>query len=690
MIEELPAMAVVVPTYRRPGQLRDCLASLSAQLSPKDELVVVHRQEDVASAEVMADFPRAVAVEVTVPGVVRAMDAGARSTTASVVAFTDDDAIPSPTWLAQLREHFRDGAVGGVGGRDRVWFRSAVLTSDLDLAVGQVSSWGAHQGNHHLGKGAARRVDVLKGVNMAWRRSALAFPRGLAGHGAEAHNEMGIAAWARRRGFTIVYDPTILVDHYPGERFDQDGRIHRTARAAADEAYNLSLTTQAFGHTNRLRVTLRGILIGEASTPGLARSIAGRLGIAAPAGHLIASVRGRLKASVAPRLTFRPLEDKPSIVVLAHDVHARGGMERCLLEQISRLREQFSLRVVSATMEPRIHGVEYIRVRLPARPFLAKFGLYYWLAPLMARISRDDMVVSVGALSGRRPDVVLLHYLHSSYSGPRGSSTSDSGLGPRRAYAAVLHRLFVALERSQYGSGSPCVVAVSPGLAEEVRTEYAAADVRVVSNGVDDTYFRPSAKQGEALRKQLGVPSGEFVVAFVGGDWRRKGLDLCIRALGRLHGRDGGTMHLVVAGHGDTDAFQRLARAEGVEHLVHFVGQVETSAGIYALADVLLLPSGYETFSMVAHEAAASGVPVIGTEVHGVREIIQAGGGVLVTRDADDIAGALERLARDPAHAAELGKAAQAYAHEFTWEGSARGLAEVLASVTRRVRPAKA
>jgi glycosyltransferase involved in cell wall biosynthesis len=361
-------------------------------------------------------------------------------------------------------------------------------------------------------------------------------------------------------------------------------------------------------------------------------------------------------------------------------------MERCLLEQISRLREHFSLRVVSATMEPRIQGVEHIRVRLPVRPFLAKFGLYYWLAPFMARISHQDMVVSVGALSGRRPDVVLLHYLHSSYSGPRGSSTSNSRLRPRQLYAAVLHRLFVALERRQYGSGSPCVVAVSSGLAEEVRSQYPAADVRVVPNGLDDTYFQPSAEQGDVLRKQVGVPGGEFVAAFVGGDWRRKGLHLCIRALGRLHGGKGGTVHLVVAGQGDTDVFQRLAQAEGVEHLVHFAGQVDTSAGIYALADVLLLPSGYETFSMVAHEAAASGVPVIGTEVHGVREIIQAGGGILVNCDADDIAGALEQLVRDPHHVAKLGAAARAYARDFTWERSAKGLAEVLTSVTSRVR----
>jgi hypothetical protein len=170
-----------------------------------------------------------------------------------------------------------------------------------------VSRWGGHIGNHHLGSGAAREVDVVKGVNMAWRRSALAFPVGLAGIGAQPHNEIALAAWARANGFRLIYDPRITVDHYPGERFDEDGRNHRSARAISEEAYNLSLATMAWTHTSRLSVTLRGVFVGEASTPGVIRWVAGRVGLASRVRGTIPAVVGRLRAARAPRLTFRPV-----------------------------------------------------------------------------------------------------------------------------------------------------------------------------------------------------------------------------------------------------------------------------------------------------------------------------------------------------------------------------------------------
>lgn len=301
-------MAVVVPTYRRHEQLRKCLAALTSQTRKPDELVVVHRPEDRASAEVIRAFSSARPVTVHEPGLVQAMEAGAAATTAEVLAFTDDDAVPARDWVQRMAAPFADAAIGAVGGRDRVWKAGVVEDTDECRTVGVVTRWGGHIGNHHLGKGEEREADVVKGVNMAWRRSALAFPVGLAGRGAQPHNEIALAAWARGRGFRLLYDPRIVVDHYPGERFDDDGRNHRTAGAISDEAYNLSMATMAWSHTSRLRVTLRGVLVGEASTPGLARWVAGRLRVASRVSGLAPAVAGRLRAARARPLTFRPVD----------------------------------------------------------------------------------------------------------------------------------------------------------------------------------------------------------------------------------------------------------------------------------------------------------------------------------------------------------------------------------------------
>jgi glycosyltransferase involved in cell wall biosynthesis len=301
----MSTLSVVVPTYRRPQQLHQCLTGLAGQTAAPDDLIVVHRPEDEDSARVVDVFPFARAVLVHESGVLQAMEAGARETSTEIIAFIDDDAVPSRDWVRRLREPFEDETVGAVGGKDLVWEAGVPLESAEYLSVGVVTRWGGHIGNHHLGTGEARTTDVVKGVNMAWRRSALAFPLGLAGSGAQPHYEIAMAAWARARGFRLLYDPRITVDHYPGERFDEDGRNNRTAGAISNEAYNLSLATMAWSHTNRFRVTVRGILLGEASTPGLGRWTAGRLGLVSPARGLVPTVAGRVRGALARQLAFR-------------------------------------------------------------------------------------------------------------------------------------------------------------------------------------------------------------------------------------------------------------------------------------------------------------------------------------------------------------------------------------------------
>ncbi len=90
---------------------------------------------------------------------------------------------------------------------------------------------------------------------------------------------------------------------------------------------------------------------------------------------------------------------------------------------------------------------------------------------------------------------------------------------------------------------------------------------------------------------------------------------------------------------------------------------------VYELADAFVLASGYETFSLVTFEAAASGLPILATPVNGVRELIEDGrNGFLVAPDPDAIAERLRRLAADPALRERLGAAARRSALAFSWE----------------------
>ena len=87
---------------------------------------------------------------------------------------------------------------------------------------------------------------------MSVRRSLLRFPVGLRGEGAQVFNELAMCLAVADQGRKVVYDPRAQVDHYPGERFDEDRRTDRTLRAAANAAFNESFVLFSLRPGNRL------------------------------------------------------------------------------------------------------------------------------------------------------------------------------------------------------------------------------------------------------------------------------------------------------------------------------------------------------------------------------------------------------------------------------------------------------
>jgi GT2 family glycosyltransferase len=293
-------ISVVVPSWRRPADLRRCLAGLSMQARAADEVVVVRRDVDLPTAEVIAGAPLDV-VEVVVdrPGVIAALVAGASAATGDLLAFTDDDAVPCADWVARLLTHFADATVGAVGGRDRIQHGPAATAPPTD-DVGRLSTWGRLIGNHHRGAGPPRDVSVLKGVNMAFRRAALALPLDVRGGGAQVHFEVAACLWARAHGWRLLYDPALVVDHFAGARFEGDRREHESREAARARAHNL-VAGILVGRPDLLwRRAIYGLLIGQREVPGLVRAAA-----AIPrrewevVDRLPPSVRGQLSALVA-------------------------------------------------------------------------------------------------------------------------------------------------------------------------------------------------------------------------------------------------------------------------------------------------------------------------------------------------------------------------------------------------------
>jgi FkbM family methyltransferase len=208
------------------------------------------------------------------PGQVAALNAGLKAISSDVTAITDDDAAPHRNWLALLLAHFLDPTVAGVGGRDLV---QGSVRSPREI-VGIVGAYGRVIGNHHRGAGPARRVDVLKGSNMAFRTTRLrefGFDERLRGAGAQVHNDMTISLRIRAVGGILIYDPAVLVDHHVAPRIAGDDRMAHRFSAVRDEAHNETLALLDYlPDDRRLPFLFWTLLCGTRRNPGTVMLVA--------------------------------------------------------------------------------------------------------------------------------------------------------------------------------------------------------------------------------------------------------------------------------------------------------------------------------------------------------------------------------------------------------------------------------
>lgn len=114
---ECPDVSVVVPTYNRAAKLANCLAALKRQtIIERTEIVVVDDGSDDQTGDVVRSHGVRLIVHGTNRGAAGARNTGIGVTSAPIVAFTDDDCVPSPTWLESLLRHYSREDVLGVGG----------------------------------------------------------------------------------------------------------------------------------------------------------------------------------------------------------------------------------------------------------------------------------------------------------------------------------------------------------------------------------------------------------------------------------------------------------------------------------------------------------------------------------------------------------------------------------------------
>jgi glycosyltransferase involved in cell wall biosynthesis len=225
--------------------------------------------------------------------------------------------------------------------------------------------------------------------------------------------------------------------------------------------------------------------------------------------------------------------------------------------------------------------------------------------------------------------------------------------------------------QSRVAQQLPRIVTVSESSRGDIAAQMGVDPDRmtVVPVGVDHTIFRPDPTRPKVPGRLMVTSSSDVPM---------KGLVPLLEAVAKL--RTERDVELLVIGRPQEGG--RVARAIdrlGLGPIVRCVSGIsdEELAGLYAEAEVAVVPSLYEGFSLPAIEAMACGVPLVATTGGALPEVVGDGGdtGLLVTPDDPEaLAGGIRRVLDDPALAARLGAGGrERVLGRFTWQATARG-----------------
>ena len=172
--------------------------------------------------------------------------------------------------------------------------------------------------------------------------------------------------------------------------------------------------------------------------------------------------------------------------------------------------------------------------------------------------------------------------------------------------------------------------------------------IETLYNRIDIAAVQAEQVSREAARAHLGLPQGAWVVGNVGRLHPDKDQATLIRGFAQALPQLPAGSLLAIMGSGKLEvSLKHLAAELGVTESVRFLGQVAGGRRYFKAFDLFALSSDHEPFGMVLLEAMAAGVPVIGTDCGGGREVVQGAGELFPLGDAAALAGALQRQAQN-------------------------------------------
>jgi D-inositol-3-phosphate glycosyltransferase len=245
------------------------------------------------------------------------------------------------------------------------------------------------------------------------------------------------------------------------------------------------------------------------------------------------------------------------------------------------------------------------------------------------------------------------------------------------------------------------VVAATQAEVAQIQWLYQVSTERVavIPPGVDTGRFYPIA--ADEAKEYVGIPLEKRMVLFVGRIESLKGIDTLLHAMAGLKNKglfdDHGVCLAIIGGEADESSEElsaemvrltSLSEELDLEDIVRFLGKrdQDTLPYHYSAAEVVVVPSHYESFGLVALEAMACGAPVVASETGGLAFLIKDGetGFHVPAGDVEVLASRLETILDDDLLRKRLGRQASAYAQGYDWTLISDQILELYSSLLPR------
>jgi len=252
-------------------------------------------------------------------------------------------------------------------------------------------------------------------------------------------------------------------------------------------------------------------------------------------------------------------------------------------------------------------------------------------------------------------------------------------------YKSLKKRIYAALIQRRILNEAAAIHAITQDEVKDIRAFGVHSPVVVIPNGIDPGEFCDPPKK-EEIEKLYPELQGKKVVLFLGRIHPIKGLDILAKAFGVI-AKERDDIRLMVVGpdnEGCQKQVEQILEVQEVRRKCIFTGTLTGEQKLAALsrADIFVLSSYSEGFSMAILEALACGLPVVITRQCNFPEVAEANAGIVIDPDVDQLAAALYKLIENSGLREKMGSNGRHLVMEhFTWDKIAGQMVELYQNV---------